>query len=98
MQRSALKRLRQTAAIILSLALLSALSACQEKQTGASSDLTLTTQKAPTSVIVTIAKTAQKCWFKSGDPAFKKFRLAAEVNSYAGRPRFLIVPKNNRVF
>lgn len=39
---------------------------------------------------VTIA--AHKCWFASNDPAFRPYRLANELNSFSGRPRFLLVP------
>lgn len=69
------------------------LAGCQ--QTGPASALDLTTDKPPTAVVVAIAKTAQKCWFRSKDRVFGGYRLAAEVNSYAGRPRFLLVPKDN---
>jgi hypothetical protein len=39
-----------------------------------------------------IAIAAHKCWFASKDPAFKPYRMANELNSYSGRPRFLLVP------
>lgn len=42
-----------------------------------------------------VALAANACWFKSGDPAFKPYRLAPELNSFAGRPRILIVPRNS---
>lgn len=72
------------------------LPACQKAPiSGPSGALTLTVNKPASATIVTIAKTAQTCWFKSKDPTFKHFRLAAEVNSYAGQPRFLLVPKSN---
>lgn len=37
----------------------------------------------------------QCCWFKSGDPAFKAYRTAPELNSFSGRPRILLVPRNS---
>ncbi|WP_152048462.1 hypothetical protein [Aureimonas psammosilenae] len=40
---------------------------------------------------VTLA--ANRCWFKSGDPAFARYSLAPELSSFSGRPRFLLVPK-----
>lgn len=65
-------------------------------QTGSpSADLSINTKENAQQAVVKIAKNAQKCWFKSGDSAFRGFRLAAETNSYAGRPRFLLVPKND---
>lgn len=37
---------------------------------------------------------ANRCWFKSKDPAFARYSLAPELSSFSGRPRFLLVPKN----
>lgn len=72
------------------------LPACQKAPiSGPTGALTMTVNKSASAAIVAIAKTAQTCWFKSKDPAFSGFKLAAEVNSYAGQPRFLLVPKNN---
>jgi len=45
--------------------------------------------------MVKVATQAQLCWFKQNDPAFTKFSMATELNSHAGRPRVLIVPKSN---
>lgn len=42
-----------------------------------------------------VALGANSCWFKSGDPAFKAYRLAPELNSFSGRPRILIVPRKS---
>lgn len=42
-----------------------------------------------------IALGANSCWFKSGDPAFKAYRLAPELNSFSGRPRILVVHRNS---
>jgi hypothetical protein len=39
-----------------------------------------------------IALGANACWFKSGDAAFKAYRLAPELNSFSGKPRILVVP------
>ena len=60
-----------------------------------SKNLVLETSQTPSKTMVLLAKTAQTCWFKSRDPAFRSHKLASEVNSYAGQPRFLLVPKNN---
>ncbi|MEM7214281.1 MAG: hypothetical protein AAF423_01965 [Pseudomonadota bacterium] len=65
------------------------LAACQ---VGTPSDaISINTKQVPVSAMVSIAKAAQKCWFKSKDPAFRNLRLANEVNSPSGRPRFLLV-------
>lgn len=67
------------------------LAACQ---TGApSKDLSINSKQAPVKAMVVIAKAAQKCWFKSKDPAFRDLRMSNEVNSPAGRPRFLLVKR-----
>lgn len=42
-----------------------------------------------------VALGANSCWFKSGDPVFKSYRLAPELNSFSGRPRILIVPRKS---
>lgn len=36
---------------------------------------------------------ASSCWFRSGDPAFKAYRMDAELTSYSGQPRILLVRK-----
>ncbi|MGY6710249.1 MAG: hypothetical protein ACXIVF_18155 [Rhizobiaceae bacterium] len=40
-----------------------------------------------------IAVAAHRCWFASGDPAFREYSFANELDSHSGRPRFLIVPR-----
>jgi hypothetical protein len=42
-----------------------------------------------------VAIAAHKCWFASKDPAFRPYRMANELNSFSGRPRFLLVPAKN---
>lgn len=42
-----------------------------------------------------VAVGANACWFKSGDPAFKAYRLAPELNSFSGKPRILLVPRQS---
>jgi hypothetical protein len=42
-----------------------------------------------------VALGANACWFKSGDAAFKAYRLAPELNSFSGKPRILLVPRNS---
>ncbi|MEO9339065.1 hypothetical protein ABFT80_16740 [Mesorhizobium sp. SB112] len=39
-----------------------------------------------------VAIAAHKCWFASKDPAFRAYRMANELNSFSGTPRFLLVP------
>ena len=42
-----------------------------------------------------VAIAAHKCWFASKDPAFRPYRMANELNSFSGQPRFLLVPAND---
>ena len=42
-----------------------------------------------------VATAAHRCWFASGDAAFRDYSFANELNSFSGRPRFLLVPKGN---
>jgi len=51
-------------------------------------------QESARGLMVRVAKQVQACWFKAKDPALKKYRMAAEINSFSGRPRILIVPRN----
>jgi hypothetical protein len=68
-----------------------ALAACQPKPQPASSSAS----RAALPTMERIALGANACWFKSGDPAFKAYRLAPELNSFSGRPRILLVPRNS---
>ena len=42
-----------------------------------------------------VAVGAHRCWFKSGDPAFKAYSLAPELTSFSGRARILLVRKGS---
>src|SRR3546814_19501858 len=66
------------------------LSACQsaDKSDASASHTALATMER-------VAVNANACWFKSGDAAFKPYRLAPELNSFSGRPRILAVPRNS---
>ena len=65
-------------------------------QSGATADnQSLRSNASPTTAIAEIAGVAQTCWFKSQDPAFKGLRMSNEVNSYAGRPRVLLVKRTD---
>ncbi|MBB3947959.1 hypothetical protein GGQ73_003932 [Rhizobium skierniewicense] len=66
--------------------------ACQSDRKPATS---ASTSQAALPVMERVALGANACWFKSGDPAFKAYRLAPELNSFSGRPRILLVPRNS---
>ena len=75
-----------------SLVVLFALAACTK--TGQMS-LDATAKQSPQTMVVRVAKQAQTCWFGKKDKAFSRYRMATEVNSFSGKPRFLIVPRDN---
>src|ERR1700710_1470106 len=79
---------RFTAASIAALALIVA--SCQSKPT-----IVTTDAHSALSTMERVAVGANGCWFKSSDPAFASYSLAPELNSYTGRPRILVVQRNN---
>lgn len=78
---------------IFTLACVIGLVACQAKTPPVTTSIK--TKQKPEVAVASIAKIAQKCWFKSDDKAFKPYRIANEVSSFAGQPRFLLVPRKN---
>lgn len=52
---------------------------------------TATVSRAALPMMERVALGANACWFKSGDPSFRPYRLAPELNSFSGRPRILLV-------
>ena len=65
------------------------LAACSSKEKPVS---TLEVGALP--VMERVALGANRCWFKSKDPAFTAYRLAPELKSFTGTPRILIVKRN----
>lgn len=70
------------------LAVLAMLAACQSESTPPPSG----GKSAALRMMEQVAIAAHKCWFASKDPDFKPYRMANELNSFSGRPRFLLVP------
>lgn len=85
--------MNKLARYLLALACLVALAACQAKSPPVVNSLN--TQQKPEEAVANLAKIAQRCWFKSGDKVFIPYRMANEVSSFAGQPRFLLVPRKN---
>jgi hypothetical protein len=46
-------------------------------------------------VMEKVAVSANRCWFKSGDPAFKSYGFAPELTSFSDRPRILLTRKGS---
>lgn len=80
---------RLTCSLALS-AIVIALAACQSSKPKPPS-----VDRAALPTMERVALAANSCWFKSGDSAFKDYRLAPELNSFSGRPRILAVPKHS---
>jgi hypothetical protein len=68
------------------------LAACQSQTTPVSNS---GGKSAALRTMEQVAIAAHKCWFASKDSAFKPYRMANELNSFSGRPRFLLVPAKN---
>ncbi len=66
-----------------------ALAACQSSREAGSG------KSAALQHMEIVATAAHKCWFASSDPAFSRYSFANELDSYSGKPRFLLVPKGN---
>jgi hypothetical protein len=78
-----------TSQLLLSLFALAALAGCQTETPAPKAN------GAALPTMERVALGANACWFKSGDPAFKAYRLAPELNSFSGRPRILVVHRNS---
>lgn len=77
-------------ALLLALLPLLAIAACQSKPK------TPPTQgQSALDVMEKVAVGANNCWIKSGDPAFKAYAMAPELNSFSGKPRILLVRKGS---
>lgn len=67
------------------------LGACQSsRQPGGS--ISLSSSQAALPTMEMLSQAATSCWFKSKDANFRNYKMAAELNSFSGRPRFLLVP------
>lgn len=75
--------------------LATALAGCQSEKNYSSRGGGSTGKSAALRTMEQVAIAAHKCWFASNDPAFKPYRMANELNSFTGQPRFLLVPAKN---
>lgn len=86
-------RLTAAASLAVTLSCLLTLGACQSGSKGKAAQQS--GKSASLRSMETVAIAAHKCWFASKDPAFKSYRMANELNSMTGTPRFLLVPARN---
>jgi hypothetical protein len=56
--------------------------------------ITLNDSHTALSTMERVAVAANGCWFKSSDPAFARYVMAPELNSFTGRPRILVVERS----
>ncbi|GEO83193.1 MULTISPECIES: hypothetical protein [Alphaproteobacteria] len=77
-------------ALCLLLLLPLALAACQPKPSPSA-----TQGQSALDVMERVAVGANNCWIKSGDPAFKAYSMAPELNSFSGKPRILLVRRGS---
>ncbi len=71
------------------------LSACNQSKPGKITTATVKPKSvSPQTMMVRVSRQAQSCWFKKKDPALKPYKIASELDSYSGKPRILIVPRN----
>lgn len=78
-----------TAAALAALAIFAA--SCQSKR---APTITLNQSHTALSIMERVAVAANGCWFKSSDPAFARYVMAPELNSFTGRPRILVVERS----
>lgn len=86
-------RLTAAASLAVTLSCLLTLGACQSGSKGKAAQQS--GKSASLRSMETVAIAAHKCWFASKDPGFKSYRMANELNSMTGTPRFLLVPARN---
>jgi hypothetical protein len=79
--------------ILLAAAVLTmTLAACQS---GSGQATVASSKSASLRAMEQVAIAAHRCWFASKDPEFRAYRMANELNSFSGQPRFLLVPAND---
>jgi hypothetical protein len=83
--------LRRTLPLILIAVAGAGLWSCQSKPVAKPS----VTSASALDVMEKVAVSANRCWFKSGDPAFKAYGFAPELTSFSDRPRILLTRKGS---
>lgn len=80
---------------LLPLVGLVALTACQSAPQRPQDDVSRPGDNSALSTMERVAVAAQKCWFSSGDAAFRGLAMSPELTSFSGKPRILAVPRGN---
>ncbi len=50
--------------------------------------------ETPQSIVARVENQMKICWFRKANPTLAKYKIASEINSYTGKPRILLVPRN----
>lgn len=58
-------------------------------------NIELTSNNSALKTMETIGLNAKQCWFTNANADFSSYRLEPELVSYSGRPRILIVSRND---
>ena len=80
---------------ILAIAAVAVLAAGCQSETKSLGPVSAPGKSASLRAMEQVAIAAHRCWFASKDDAFKPYRMANELNSFSGTPRFLLVPARN---
>ncbi len=79
-------------AAVLATILATALAACA---TRAPDYLEYAANQDANIVVTRIAERVGACWFDGDNDTFSRFAYAPELNSFSGKPRILVVPKDD---
>ena len=80
-----------TARVIWATGLGLTVAACSQSATP---PVAATRSESPLDVMERVALRVQACWYDRKRPALRGTRLSPELSSHSGRPRILIVPRN----
>jgi hypothetical protein len=81
--------LRRSSPLVLLVAAGLALSSCQSRPA------VVQANPSALDVMEKVAVSANRCWFKSGDAAFRTYSFAPELTSFSDRPRILLTRKGS---
>ena len=82
--------MRRAAALLSVPAAALLLASCQTEPKGGPLIVTVD-NSAATRLLQTVNAEAQACWMKSGDKAFRAYRVIPELDTRIGKPRILLV-------
>ena len=75
---------------VFSVIAVSVLASCQSEPAGGPLKIEISAA-GPVSALQVVNANGQRCWMKSGDRAFRKYRLIPELDTRTGKPRILLL-------